>query len=276
MPGVPCCTQTAVLRAVQATDGAILSLCLCVLSAWWDLQCKCQQVQLPEIIRDVSSPLCTVSVHVMHKCLGEGATNAARCWVACTSHQADGWLRLPWPGCPSFQGTTTSIGTAYAATDTDLSGTAWASDIDWEIPGESPWCIHMLACWHTHKHEKWGLGCPDKLPTSPALRCLSMGETWWPGRRWVDKWKVRVLSGEGARSPDFLSTRPRGGGVLGGQEACIYFKSLYPIYHHNLCSLAWGALRLGTEYVRGVRVHVCMGMRVWSSEGRRSSLPGED
>lgn len=147
-----------------------------------------------------------------------GGANAAWCWVACTSHWADGWVRLPWPGCPSFQCTATSMGTAYTATDTDLSGAARTGDIVWEIPGESPWCIHMLACWHTHKHQKWGLGCPDKLPTSLALWCLSMGETQWPGRRWVDKWKVRELSREGTRSPRFLYIRHRAGGLLGARR----------------------------------------------------------
>lgn len=40
--------RLVVFRAVQATDGAILSLCLCVLAVCWDLQCKCQQVQVPK------------------------------------------------------------------------------------------------------------------------------------------------------------------------------------------------------------------------------------
>ena len=215
MPGVPCCTQTAVLRAVQATDGAILSLCLCVLSVWWDLQCKCQQVQLPKIIRDVSSPLYSVSVHVMYKCLGEGGTNAARCWVACTSHQADGWLRLLWPGCPSFQCTTTSIGTAYAATDTDLSGTAWAGDIDWEIPGESPWCIHMLACWHTHTSMKSGGWVALTNYPHPQHSGVSawgkldglVGGGWISGRSgyWVERApEVQTFSPQGLEEVEYL------------------------------------------------------------------------
>lgn len=56
------------------------------------------------------------------------------------------------------------------------------------------------------------------------------------------------------------------------EEAYIYFKSLYPIYHHNLCLLAQ---RLSTEYVE-VYMFVCVGMRVWSSEAWRSRLQGED
>lgn len=115
----------------------------------------------------------------------------------------------------------------------------------------------MLTHTHTHRHEKWGLGCPDKLPTSPALQCLSMGETRWPSRRWVDKWKVRELSGEGTLGPHFLYVRQRRSRSTWGQEVCFYFKSLYPVYHHKLCSLAREALRLSTEYVRGEHIYVC-------------------
>lgn len=40
--------RLVVLRAEQATVGAILSPCLCVLAVCWDLQRKCQQVQVPK------------------------------------------------------------------------------------------------------------------------------------------------------------------------------------------------------------------------------------
>lgn len=95
MPGVLCCTQTAVLHAVQATDKAILSLFLC-------FHCVDSAIQMSDFENHLclySLGLCSVSVHVMCKCLGEGSINAAHFWVACMSHRADGWLGLLRPGC---------------------------------------------------------------------------------------------------------------------------------------------------------------------------------
>lgn len=176
----------------------------------------------------------------MYKCFGEGGgTNAARCWVACTSHWVDGWLRLPWPGCPSFQCIATSMSTAYAATDTDLSGTAWTGDIVWEIPRESPLCIHMHVDIYTSmKSGGWvtltnyphprhsGVSAWGKL--HGPVGCGWRSET---SENWVERApKVHAFSTWGRRS-------------TWSQDARIYFKSLYPIYHHNLCLL----VRRGTE-----------------------------
>lgn len=57
MLGVLYYTQTAVFHTVQATDGAILSPCLCVLCVWWDLQSKCRQVRFTKS-SGVCSPHC--------------------------------------------------------------------------------------------------------------------------------------------------------------------------------------------------------------------------
>lgn len=66
MPGAPCCTPTALLRAARATD--FVTAFACFLSVRWDLRRKCQQVQVPESsdVHGTHCLLCTC------KCSGGG------------------------------------------------------------------------------------------------------------------------------------------------------------------------------------------------------------
>lgn len=72
-----------------------------------------------------------------------------------------------------------------------------------------------------------------------------------------------------------LSLR-EGGGVLGARMHA-FILSLFIQSITTTCA-CWceGAQRLSTEHVRGVHVYLCAGMHVWTSEGRRSRLQGED
>lgn len=125
-------------------------------------------------------------------------------WHAC-HFLLDVWLRLPWSGCPSFNISLLEwslLMQPLTLTCLGLPGLATQSGRFLEKASGAYTCLSA----DTHKHEKWGLGRPDKLPTSPALWWLSMGETRWPSRRWEDKWKVRELSGDSTQSQCFLQT----------------------------------------------------------------------
>lgn len=125
-------------------------------------------------------------------------------WHAC-HFLLDVWLWLPWSGCPSFNISLLEwslLIQPLTLTCLGLPGLATQSGRFLEKASGAYTCLSA----DTHKHEKWGLGRPDKLPTSPALWWLSMGETRWPSRRWEDKWKVRELSGDSTQSQCFLQT----------------------------------------------------------------------
>lgn len=62
-----CRVAYKLLCAVYATDGAVLSLCLCSFSVWWDLLCKCQQVQVPKSSEVYRLHCILFSVRVMYK-----------------------------------------------------------------------------------------------------------------------------------------------------------------------------------------------------------------
>lgn len=184
-------------------------------------------------------------MRVMCKCLGEGGTNAARCWVACMSHRADGWLRLLRPGCP---GSNVWL-PAWALLMQLVTLTCLGS------PGLVTKFERFLEMIHTHtclltytQAQKVWVGLPWQIIHIPGSPVLSLGKTRWPGSRWVDKWEVMEVSGGGTQNPHFLYIRHRGVEGPGGQEIYIYLKSLFGLspqpvligvqgieIHHRIC-----------------------------------------
>lgn len=66
----------------------------------------------------------------------------------------------------------------------------------WEIPRESPWYTCLLDDTHPSM-KRGGRVALTNYPHPQYSGVLAGGKTQWPGRRRVDKWKVKELSGEG-------------------------------------------------------------------------------
>lgn len=142
-----CFAANRLLHAMQDTDEAafLKSNNVFVMCVVGFLQKKYQWDRLSNLSPEYS----------LSKCLGEGSTNAAWCWMACVSHRANGWLRLPWQGCPSCILMATSMVTTYGSTDTEQSGfrRGWRHSL--RDSQRNPRCSHILSA-HAHTSMKNG------------------------------------------------------------------------------------------------------------------------
>lgn len=126
-------------------------------------------------------------------------------------------------------------------------------------------------CLHVHIYTSTNTGgwvAPTNCPHPQHTSVSAWGKPHSPvGGGWISETSDRGDT----QSPRFLL-----GGTTQSQDARIYL-SIFIQSNTTTCG-CWpkGAQGLSTEYVRGAPLYPCVGMHVWTGEGRRSRLQGED